>query len=126
MSTIAAFKAAKSIGIKPPRLGYMESISEWRLTDDTLTLRVERVKGRESGLGGRDFKITHRGVEIRSWRYNGISWVALEPFTMWSEVEEIATSTPARTRDPEWESMCYRPGTHTSPMDNAGRIAQGY
>lgn len=126
MSTIEAVRAVKSIGCKPPRLGYMESIDQWRMTDTDLTLRVNRVKGRQVGWGGRDFKVTHRGVTLYTWRWLDGRWVALQPFTFWHEVDELVTSTPARPRDTEWEQMCHRPGTESYPLDNAARKAQGY
>ena len=125
-ATIAALRAVKSLGMKPPRLSYMENISDWRMTDTDLTLRVERVKGRQVGWAGRDFKVTHRGVTIYTWRWIDEAWVALEPFTHWTPVDELVTSTPARARDTEWEEICYRPGTDKFPLDNADRRAQGY
>ena len=88
MGSVNALAAVRDIGFRPPHLGYLETVGAFRVTQNDVTLNVERVKGRSSGFHGRDFIVTHRGVTMYAWRYLDGRWIALEPITLWRSVPE--------------------------------------
>lgn len=91
--------------VKPPRLGYLEEVGDWRLTDNLLTLKINRVKSQPCGFRGRDSKITKRGWTLHSWAFIDGSWIPLEPLSVWWSTDELYTVSVPRQRDVEWERM---------------------
>lgn len=88
------------------RLGYDESVADFKLDGDTMALSINRARGRECGRGGRDFRITQRGVTIYTWRWDGESWLPVgEPVTLWWSTDELHTASMPRQRDIEWEIL---------------------
>lgn len=87
------------------RLGFGESIADFKQTDRFLSVKINRVRGHDSGYRGRDFTITHRGVTLYTWALLNGSWQAIEPVTVWWSTDELLTASMPRQRDLEWERM---------------------
>jgi hypothetical protein len=106
-------------------LGMFESAGDIKVTDNVITLAVNRAQVKETrGFG---WQVTKRGITLYSFRRDertGV-WALTGTVPVWWSTDELH-GQPPKVRDAEWEQMCYRPGNARNPLDNLGRQAQGY
>lgn len=120
---------ARRTNTRPIRLGLFENVYTFQVSDDSITLTIERVRTDQIRRG---FKVSQRGFTMHGWRLINDVWQRQEPVTAW-QPEELAEVHTPWVRSPEdvansrsWADLCYRPGTDRHPLDNAARIRQGY
>lgn len=124
MNDYQALAHVRDLTGKRIHLGMMETVKGVLETEDTLTLAIDRVWANDT----RDeFHIKARGTTLYTWRRTDSNhWQMLEPMTVRWSIDEVFVKRDYRAPDREWESLCYRPGTARTPMDNLGRQTQGY
>lgn len=108
---------------KRVHLGWLEEVSGYLETDDTITLGIARVWLTETAT---ELRIKKRGTTLYTWKLTPHGWTMIEPLTVCWSIAEVFTKRDQRVPDREWESLCYRPGTRQTPMDNLGRQSQEY
>lgn len=82
-------------------VGIFEEVSAVQITEDRITVKVDRVRAKTSRSGHR---ITHRGITLYVYVLRPEGWGALEPITQWWSVDELHAVRVVE-RDAEWERL---------------------
>lgn len=106
------------------RLGvYDELMSVTREGDDKIYVFVRIVRGTDTRAG---LSVKSTGTALHIFTRSGLIWNSGEPIVSLDskpDVDFIRTfgrgkSESEHERQEDWQSLCYRPGTSKSPMDN--------
>ena len=105
------------------RLGMFEEVYGIAITQTRVTVGINRAKVRSANGGD---TVYMRGKTVLTIDLTNSGWKVTQSVPVWWSTDETHVARQPVQPDTEWEDMCYRPGTVTSPMDNAARISQGY
>lgn len=107
------------------RLGIFDEVRDMRADDNEIVLSISTARFKE--LRGPSYRITHRGIILYRFLRDPRTevWTRVETIPVWWSSDETH-GQPSRSRDDEWEQMCYRPGTSRNPLDSPLRKNQGY
>ncbi len=106
---------------KMVKLGLMETVSDYFITEDTALISIARAQ--VEFKNGNDLVVVRRGYTMWTFYLSDGVWKWPEPVTYWHDDHEpevyvtYAKEAEEYLSRRSWESMCYRPGTSRSPMD---------
>lgn len=113
---------------KRVKLGLMETVVDYLVLEDTALIGIARAQ--VDFRRGHEMIVTRRGYTMWTFRKQAGVWAWDEPVTYWLDDHEpeVYVTYAREAQDylskRDWEEMCYRPGTHVTPLDNAARRAQ--
>jgi hypothetical protein len=106
-------------------LGPFEEAFGLVIEQTRITLGINRAKVEHTYAGDH---ITKRGKQLIVFTLDPATgcWSATQEEPVWWSTDEMCVTRERRNRDDEWTDLCYRPGTHKTPLDSLDRQAQGY
>jgi hypothetical protein len=123
-SSVQMLAQIRDLTGKHIHLGPFEEVFGLAMTDDTITLGVNRAKVEHTFAGDR---ITKRGRTLYLWNLDARGvWHLMDTTSVYWSTDEMHVTRERRQHDSDWEDMCHRPGTSKTPLDNRERQAQGY
>lgn len=126
MSDLKPLARVRDITGKRIQLGMFESVSGLLVTEDRVTLSIERAKVVETHG---EYRIPQRGRTLYTFvpsDFNRSGWKLADTLTVWWSTDETHARRDRKPTDQEWTDLCHRPGTARNPLDNGARQRQGY